>query len=290
MACWFPSGRKPGPAGRLDGEPSRKEAVGVPGVKVKRMQGFWWLMKTGTEEATRDCFEMNFTHTHLLWFVFSGAFVGPGLEAEAEGSRDCQIKYRSRNFPWVFCLPVPCCCFPTTPLPPAEAAAGFCPLCPPFISDGSALVALTSRPPSSFCLTSQNPFWCLCSLLPSAATPNHSPSFSMKMKLRKRGYLFSFQTFSQILMLVLILKWNVHFYGVFGGTHLLFIFFLSDSPLLLCLRFFKILGFFFGFMTSDSKAVFIYVILVRVVKQKYYSPLSKDSFKFVAEFRFAQNL
>ena len=35
--------------------------------------------------------------------------------------------------------------------------------------------------------------------------------------------------------------------------------------------------FFFGFMISDSKAIFIYIILVRVVKQKYYSPLSKDS-------------
>ena len=41
--------------------------------------------------------------------------------------------------------------------------------------------------------------------------------------------------------------------------------------------FLKILGFFFGFMISDSKAVFIYVILMRVVKQKYYSPPSKDS-------------
>ena len=30
-----------GPAGKLDGEPNRKEAVGVPGVKVKWMQGFW---------------------------------------------------------------------------------------------------------------------------------------------------------------------------------------------------------------------------------------------------------
>ena len=53
--------------------------------------------------------------------------------------------------------------------------------------------------------------------------------------------------------------------------------------------FLKILGFFFGFMISDSQAVFIYVILVRVVKQKYYSPPSKDS-KFVTESRFGPNL
>lgn len=66
-------------------------------------------------------------------------------------------------------------------------------------------------------------------------------------------------------------------WGFWWHSSFVYFFPVGLSTVIMFKIFLKILGFFFGFMISDSKAVFIYVILVRVVKQKYYSPPSKDS-------------
>ncbi|XP_057599476.1 overexpressed in colon carcinoma 1 protein isoform X2 [Hippopotamus amphibius kiboko] len=81
----------------LDGEPSREEAERCPepgAVKVKCMQGSWWLMKTGPAGAAKDVTEESITEDDKRR-NYGGVYVG--LPSEAVNMVSNQTKTVQKN-------------------------------------------------------------------------------------------------------------------------------------------------------------------------------------------------
>lgn len=141
-------------------------------------------------------------------------------------------KYGSKDFTWVFCLPIPCCSFPPCCHPwDGVGMASMHYAVPVIVLDGSSSRnAEDSRsalwsPLSSLCENSRiKSSYTSGSPLPwSQQNPKHSLSFPMRIKIRKSGYYFLYRLSSRFSCLFRL--WKKMFISMGFWWHESFVYF-----------------------------------------------------------------